>query len=126
MICSPERSVALRQLADFLPAATRYGWQRNAVRPGHPAVSRLSPAIRHRLLSEDEVAAAVLAAHPLAQVEKLVQEIYWRRYWKSWLSLRPGVWTDYRESLTEIDQNGGGEVIARFGRADVVRRVVGA
>ena len=116
MICSPERSVALRQLADFLPAATRYGWQRNAVRPGHPAVSRLSPAIRHRLLSEDEVAAAVLAAHPLAQVEKLVQEIYWRRYWKSWLSLRPGVWTDYRESLTEIDQNGGGEVIARFGQ----------
>jgi deoxyribodipyrimidine photo-lyase len=114
MICSPERSVALRQLADFLPAATRYSWERNAVRPGHPAVSRLSPAIRHRLLSEDEAAAAVLAAHPLPKVEKLVQEIYWRRYWKSWLSLRPGVWSDYRESLAAIDQNGGGEELARF------------
>jgi deoxyribodipyrimidine photo-lyase len=114
MICSPERLPALRQLAEFSPSAARYGWDRNAVRPGHPAVSRLSPAIRHRLVSEDEAAAAVLAAHPLAKVEKFVQEIYWRRYWKAWLSLRPGVWADYRGALTAINQHGGNEVIGRF------------
>jgi len=119
MICPPERSNALRQLTEFIPVATRYAWERNAVRPGHLGVSRLSPAIRHRLLSEDEVAAAVLAVHPLSKVEKFVQEIYWRRYWKSWLSLRPSVWTDFSKSLTIIYQNGGEEVISRFeqGRA---------
>lgn len=114
MICSPKRADALRQLAEFIPAAARYGWDRNAVRPGHPAVSRLSPAIGHRLVSEDEAAAAVLAVQPLVKVEKFVQEIYWRRYWKSWLSLRPGVWADFREALGTIDQQGGSEVIERF------------
>ncbi len=77
------------------------------MRPGHAAVSRLSPAIRHRLVTEDELAAAVLEKHSLAKVEKFVQEVYWRRYWKSWLSLRPGVWADYRSSLASVRQNGG-------------------
>lgn len=95
MIHPATRDAALAQLADFVPRAALYARDRNHVAPGHPAVSRLSPAIRHRLIGEDEVAAAVLAAHSPGRVEKFVQEVYWRRYWKSWLSLRPEVWRDY-------------------------------
>jgi deoxyribodipyrimidine photo-lyase len=102
MIHPASRDAALAQLADFVPRAVLYARDRNHVVPGHPAVSRLSPAIRHRLLSEDEVAAAVLAVHSPGRVEKFVQEVYWRRYWKSWLSLRPEVWRDYLAALRTL------------------------
>jgi len=114
----------LRQLAEFLPSSPRYGWARNAVRPGHAAVSRLSPAIRHRLVTEEEVAAAVLEEYPLERVEKLVQEVYWRRYWKSWLSLRPEVWTNFLTSLDVIQQEGGAELIERATRAELGNAVI--
>lgn len=123
MISPPTRDAALAHLAEFLPAVTRYARDRNFVIPGHRAVSRLSPAIRHRLLTEDEVASAVLARFPLARVEKFIQEIYWRRYWKAWLSLRPQVWTEYRESLATFAQhppfevgNSGNCIIDYFSR----------
>lgn len=106
MICPSSRVAALAQLADFLPRAPLYARNRNHVQPGHPAVSRLSPAIRHRLISEDEVAAAVLGKHAPGRVEKFVQEVYWRRYWKGWLSLRPQVWRDYLDSLASLPESG--------------------
>ena len=105
MICEPSRLAALRQLEDFVSIAGSYGRDRNHVKPGHPSVSRLSPAIRHRLITEEEVAAAVMRAHPFGRVEKFVQEVYWRRYWKSWLALRPEVWSDYLAGLNEIGEN---------------------
>ena len=105
MICPSSRAAALEQLAGFLPRAPLYARDRNHVQPGHPAVSRLSPAIRHRLISEDEVAAAVLDKHSAGRVGKFVQEVYWRRYWKSWLSLRPQVWRDYLNALADLPDN---------------------
>lgn len=102
MICPATRDAALAQLAEFVPRAPLYARDRNHVAPGHPAVSRLSPAIRHRLITEDEVAAAVLAVHLPGRVEKFVQEVYWRRYWKAWLSLRPEVWRDYLAALQAL------------------------
>ncbi len=99
MICPSSRAEALRQLEDFIPRAGLYARDRNHVKLGHAAVSRLSPAIRHRLLTEQEVASAALQAHSFGRVEKFVQEVYWRRYWKSWLALRPGVWDGYLADL---------------------------
>jgi deoxyribodipyrimidine photo-lyase len=81
MICAATRAEALGQLAGFVPRAALYARDRNHVREGHGGVSRLSAAIRHRLLTEDEVAEAVLGAHSFPRVEKFVQEVYWRRYW---------------------------------------------
>ena len=94
------RDEARRAWEAFLPRVPAYDAERNGVRPGHRAVSRLSPAIRQRLVTEYELIASTLAAHPFARVEKFVQEILWRRYWKSWLELRPSVWTDYRADAT--------------------------
>ncbi len=94
MVCPSSRAAALAQLAGFASIVGLYARDRNQVKPGHPSVSRLSPAIRHRLITEEEVVSAVLGSHSFGRVEKFIQEVYWRRYWKSWLSLRPEVWDD--------------------------------
>jgi deoxyribodipyrimidine photo-lyase len=99
MICPPTRAAALAQLGAFLPSAGLYARDRNQVNPGHAGVTRLSPAIRHRLITEEEAAHQFLATLPFSRVEKLIQEIYWRRYWKSWLALRPAVWDHYVSDL---------------------------
>jgi hypothetical protein len=68
-------------------------------------VSCLSPYISHRLLDEFEVSRKVLSKHPYQKVEKYIQEIFWRVYWKGWLELRPKVWDDFIEDLKNIDNS---------------------
>jgi len=68
-------------------------------------VSCLSPYISHRLINEYEISKKVLSKHPYQKVEKYIQEIYWRVYWKGWLELRPKVWTDFVEDLNSIEEN---------------------
>jgi len=99
------RAAALDQLDAFIPSAGRYASNRNHVLPGHTNVSRLSPAIRHRLILESECATAPLKRYAASTVEKFTQEVYWRRYWKNWLSLRPQVWTDYLDQLAAIQND---------------------
>ena len=91
-----DRLNALRRLEEFAAAGvSAYARTRNFVQRGHGNVSRLSAAVRHRLITEEEVIAAVLSAHRFAEAEKFVQEVLWRTYWKGWLEQRPGVWEDY-------------------------------
>ena len=68
-------------------------------------VSCLSPYITHRLITEYEVIKKVLNTHPHQKVEKYIQEIFWRVYWKGWLELRPKVWSDFIEDLKTIEEN---------------------
>ena len=89
------RARALELLADFLPRAGRdYQNNRNLDRgrDGHSFVSRLSPFVRHRILSEDELISNVLTSHSRSAAFKFIQEIFWRTYWKGWLEHRPVVW----------------------------------
>ena len=104
-VFASNREDALAQLDAFIPRAGRYASDRNHVVPGHTNVSRLSPAIRHRLILESECAAAPLRRFAASTVEKFTQEVYWRRYWKSWLSLRPQVWTEYLSQLAATLRN---------------------
>ena len=96
------RAEALASWAEFRPRVVAYADARNGVRPGHRAVSRLSPAIRRRLVTEYELIESTLAEQPFARVEKFVQEMCWRRYWKSWLELRPNVWSDYQTAVPRL------------------------
>lgn len=96
------RADALARLEEFEKKASRYSSERNYVVPGHSNVSRLSPAIRHRLITEEEVAKYITHRYAFSTVEKFLQEVYWRRYWKNWLSLRPQVWTEYLTDLEKI------------------------
>jgi len=68
-------------------------------------ISCLSPYITHRLISEYEVAKKVLSKHSYQKIEKFIQEIFWRVYWKGWLELRPKVWTDFVEDLKNLENS---------------------
>lgn len=95
MICPPSRAAALGQFMAFMDRLPLYARDRNQVSPGHGAVSRLSPAIRHRLIDGAELVALALEQFPAGRIEKWIQEVYWRTYWKSWLEQRPQVWGDH-------------------------------
>ena len=59
------------------------------------STSLLSPYIRYRILSEEDIIRRVLKTHPFSKAEKYIQEIYWRTYWKGWLEHRKIVYDDY-------------------------------
>jgi len=100
------RAEALRQWRAFLPKVGRYAGVRNQVVAGHGNVSRLSPAVRLRLITEDELVADTLGQYAFSTVEKWLQEVCWRRYWKGWLELRPGVWSDWKNRLAWQREHG--------------------
>jgi deoxyribodipyrimidine photo-lyase len=102
----PSRAAALTQLEQFIPKAARYAGRRNfdMGSGNHDGVSQLSPYIRMRLLTEEEVNRAVLTAHSAKAAEKFLQEVAWRTYWKGWLEMRPDVWDDYQSSLKQIEK----------------------
>ena len=92
------RSAALERLERFVQrAGSAYAARRNLVDASgnHANVSRLSAALRRRLIGEDEVVRSVLAHHRLEKAEKFIAEVFWRTYWKGWLEQRPGVWSAY-------------------------------
>ena len=65
----------------------------------------LSPYISHRVLFEFDIVKSVLKKYPYIKVEKFIQEIFWRLYWKGWLELRPNVWNDFISSVETIKTN---------------------
>ena len=94
----PTYTAALERLHGFIPSAGRdYAAKRNYDDIEH--VSILSPYIRHRIITEEDVLRATLARHSPQTAEKFIQEVYWRTYWKGWLEMRPGVWTAYKTDL---------------------------
>ena len=67
--------------------------------------SLLSPYIRYRLLSEEDIIKKTLSINPFTKTEKFIQEIYWRTYWKGWLEHRPDVYDDYLTQRNELLKN---------------------
>ena len=106
MLWEPTRKAALARLAAFVPHAGRgYASARNVDRGPHDRsnVSALSPYIRRRMITEEEVVRAVLCQHSFAAAEKFVQEVAWRTYWKGWLEMRPDMLARYRAELAVAD-----------------------
>lgn len=98
------RRDALAAWQDFLPKVSAYSHRRNHVEPAHRNVSRLSAALRYRLISEDEIIHDTLQNHDFSGAEKWLQEVCWRRYWKSWLETRPDVWNSSRQRVRKLRQ----------------------
>ena len=57
--------------------------------------SNLSKYISHRIINEYDLVREILSQYNLQKVDKFVQEIFWRVYWKGWLEHRPDVWRDF-------------------------------
>ena len=68
----------------------------------HNNVSRLSPYLRRRFISEYEVLKIILNKHKYENIEKFIEEIFWRTYWKGWLETHPYVYKEYE--LKHYDQ----------------------
>jgi deoxyribodipyrimidine photo-lyase len=81
-------------------------------------VSALSPWIRRRLVTEEDVLRAVLAEHDADAARAFIHEVFWRTYWKGWLELRPAVYLRYQADLAELD--------ARLAADDDLRNAVHA
>ena len=107
----PTRSAALERLEQFVPLVAKYAGHRNFDRGAakHDGVSCLSPYIRTRLITEEELTRAVLARHNPRAAEKFLQEIAWRTYWKGWLEMRPEAWSHYLATLAEQKKSLGYE-----------------
>ena len=102
------RNGALKKLENFINTELpNYNFKRNFdLGPEDKSnVSCLSPYISHRLITEYEVAKIVLAKFSYQKVEKYIQEIFWRVYWKGWLELRPQVWSDFTEDLKTLKED---------------------
>ncbi|GAA0488594.1 hypothetical protein GCM10009096_34450 [Parasphingorhabdus litoris] len=101
----PTRNAALSRLSDFAAnMGHNYAHKRNfdygananvAEDLWRDNVSRLSPFIRHKLITEQELIAAAIATHGAQGADKFISEVLWRGYFKGWLEQRPQVWTDY-------------------------------
>ena len=95
------RHAAIERLQAVAPRLGRaYAATRNAdAGPQAEATTTgLSPYLRRRLILEQEVVDAALAAHSPAAAEKFVQEVFWRSYFKGYLETHPSVWTGYLEA----------------------------
>ena len=68
-------------------------------------VSGLSPAISRRIITEYEIVKQISKHVQYNDVDKFVDEICWRTYWKGWLEHRPAVWHDYLDDLTYFNDN---------------------
>ena len=92
------RHIALEKARIFLSSSIlEYAKKRNFDHgpSAHQNVSGLSKYISHRVLSEYELIREVLSLHKYQTVEKFIQEVLWRIYWKGWLEMRPSVWTEF-------------------------------
>ena len=104
----PEHEFAIIKLNDFIENHLHdYSSKRNYdFGPDDRSnISGLSPFISHRVLFEYDIVKKVLSKFPYLKVEKFVQEIFWRTYWKGWLELRPDVWNDFKMSLTTLTKD---------------------
>ena len=100
----PSRENSLKLLENFIKKGglKDYSKKRNFdLGIGKKAnVSMLSPFIRRRILNEQEVIFKCLQNYKYLEIEKFIQEIFWRTYWKGWLEGRKEVWIDYRKNLS--------------------------
>jgi len=104
----PTRQAGLDRLAKVIPRmGTYYAQNRNFDfgKENRSSVSALSPWIRHRLITEEEVLADTLAQHSLPASMKFIQEVFWRGYFKGWLEQHPSVWQSYQTGVATAFEN---------------------
>ena len=96
------RAAGLERLSAFLAGpGAHYAAARNTDRgrDKSPTTSALSPYLRRRLLTEEEIARAAVDAYGDHGAEKFVSEVFWRTYFKGHLETHPEAWTGYLRGL---------------------------
>ena len=71
--------------------------------PPHPNVSKLSPFIKRRFLTEKDILESIFSKYSLNSVDKFVQEIFWRTYWRGWLEFHPNVYKEFEKNVKQYE-----------------------
>jgi hypothetical protein len=104
----PSRTKALEQLNSFVENnLVLYARDRNFdFGPDKRTnTSCLSPYVTHGVLNEKEIIKISLKKFPFSKIEKFIQEVLWRTYWKGWLERRPSLWTDFVNDLENLKKD---------------------
>jgi deoxyribodipyrimidine photo-lyase len=97
---------ATEKLHNFITSDLRhYAAERNYDIEGHANVSQLSPYISYRALREDEVIRAALNKYSYNTIQKFIDEVFWRTYWKGWLEHRPQIWHNYWQDVQTLHED---------------------
>ena len=101
----PSRAAAFEKLNFFIEnGLSKYSKERNFdFGPDNRSnISCLSPYITHGVVNELEIIEKSLKKNSFIRIEKFIQEILWRIYWRGWLELRPQVWKNYLKNLKKL------------------------
>ena len=104
----PNKKNAEAVLNNFIKnGLSSYAYKRNYDygRDENSNVSKLSPFIRKRILHEKDIIKLSLRYFRYQNIEKFIQEVFWRVYWKGWLEGRRQVWKDYLANLKILKKN---------------------
>ncbi|MEH6523405.1 hypothetical protein [Sulfitobacter sp.] len=105
IVFEPTRQAGIARLNKSIPhTGVHYADQRNYDYgpTNRSSVSSLSPWIKHRLITQEEVLTQTLAHHSLSASMKFVQEVIWRSYFKGWMEQHPSVWHGYPSTLLNL------------------------
>jgi hypothetical protein len=106
MFPHPSYSNATNLLNDFIKnGLANYSKNRNFDNGpfNRTNVSKLSPYIKRRIISEKEVILSCLKKFDKDFINKFIQEVFWRIYWKGWLEGRPKIWNNYKKELDKYN-----------------------
>ena len=67
--------------------------------PPYKNVSKLSPYLRTRFISEEEVLKIIVSKNNMKTIEKFIEEIFWRTYWRGWLESHPWIYDEYLDTI---------------------------
>ena len=92
-----KKSQLIENLLNFSASElSKYSEKRNYdLGPPHKNVSKLSPYLRTRFITEEEVLKIVVSNNNIKTIEKFIEEIFWRTYWRGWLETHPWIYDEY-------------------------------
>lgn len=120
---TPTRAAGLERLSNFTSTGLKLytGGRNYDYGPEDRSnISALSPWVRCRLISEQEIIEKLFKTSSHGAADKYIQQVIWRTYFKGWLEQHPTVWNAYNEGVT----SGLNEVSSDQSRARVYEKAI--
>ena len=120
---TPTRAAGLERLSNFTSTGLKLytdGRNYDYGPEDRSNISALSPWIRRRLISEQEIIEKLFKTNSHGAADKYIQQVIWRTYFKGWLEQHPTVWKAYDEGVT----SGLNEVSSDQSRARVYEKAI--
>ena len=99
---TPTRAAGLERLSNFTSTGLKLytdGRNYDYGPEDRSNISALSPWIRRRLISEQEIIEKLFKTNSHGAADKYIQQVIWRTYFKGWLEQHPTVWNAYNEGV---------------------------